>query len=281
MVRLAPPRTRLCRIRFDGHYDWFSSTVKPCFSDHRLDTARPARQSGAERTFVQHRGSFPRVPPEPEQLSKQEKGPPGVARTSDVRESYDERLNHILEPATDLIAGVGYEKASMRAVARAAGVSLAGLYHYFDSKEKMLFLIQFRTFSSLVNGLREKLHGVADPVEQLRIMVRSHVGYFAANMAALKVCSHELDSLNGAAYEEARQLRRDYYDLTRTIVDRVFEARAPESTLDRHMATMSLFGMLNWLYRWYDPKRGRSPTAVANQLATQFLNGVLDGSGGR
>jgi len=47
------------------------------------------------------------------------------------------------------------------------------------------------------------------------------------------------------------------------------------------MATMSLFGMLNWLYRWYDPKRGRSPTAVANQLATQFLNGVLDGSGGR
>ena len=47
------------------------------------------------------------------------------------------------------------------------------------------------------------------------------------------------------------------------------------------MATMSLFGMLNWLYRWYDPKQGRSPTAVANQLATQFLNGVLDGSGGR
>jgi AcrR family transcriptional regulator len=198
-----------------------------------------------------------------------------TGRTSDVRESYDERLNHILEATTDLMARVGYEKASMRAVARAAGVSLAGLYHYFDCKEKMLFLIQFRTFSSLVNNLREKLHGVADPVEELRIMVRAHVGYFAANMAALKVCSHELDSLNGEAYDEARHLRREYYDLTRAIVDRLFEARAPGSAVDRHVATMSLFGMLNWLYRWYDPKRDRSPTAMANQLAAQFLHGVL------
>jgi AcrR family transcriptional regulator len=196
--------------------------------------------------------------------------------SSVLRVSYDERLNHILEQATELMAEVGYEKATMRAVAKGAGVSLAGLYHYFDSKERMLFLIQFRTFSSLVSNLREKLHGVDDPMEQLRVMVRTHVGYFAANMAALKVCSHELDSPAGKAYEEASRLRRDYYDLTRLIVDRVFDTYAPQSTLDRHVATMSLFGMLNWLYRWYAPKRGCSPTTVANQIASQFLNGVLE-----
>ncbi|MFQ5807160.1 MAG: TetR/AcrR family transcriptional regulator [Phycisphaerae bacterium] len=199
-------------------------------------------------------------------------------RSSDVRESYDERLNHVLEAATDLIAQVGYEKASMRSVAKAADVSLAGLYHYFDSKEKMLFLIQFRTFNSLVTGLREKLHGVADPIEQLRVMVRAHVGYFAANMAALKTCSHELDSLTGEAYEETRRLRREYYDLTRGIVDRIFDMQAADGTLDRHVATMSLFGMLNWLYRWYVPKRGCSPTTVANQITSQFLHGVLGAS---
>ncbi len=197
-------------------------------------------------------------------------------RTSDGRETYDERLNRILVAATDLIAREGYEKATMRGVAKAAGVSLAGLYHYFDSKERMLFLIQFRTFNSLVNNLREKLHGQDDPTEQLRIMVRAHVGYFAANLAALKVCSHELDSLTGAAYEEARRLRHQYYDLTRGIVDRILETRAPQGRRDRHLATMALFSMLNWLYRWYDPKKGRSPTAVANQLADQFLNGVFD-----
>jgi TetR/AcrR family transcriptional regulator, cholesterol catabolism regulator len=188
--------------------------------------------------------------------------------------SYDDRLNHILQAATSLIAEVGYEKASMRAVAHAAGVSLAGLYHYFVSKEHILFLIQYRTFNALVNNLREKLHGVDDPTEQLRVMVRTHVGYFAANLAALKVCSHELDSLSGDSYEETSRIRHEYYGLVRGIIDRLVEASVPGSPLDRYVATMSLFGMLNWLYRWYDPTRGRSPNVVANQLATQFLHGL-------
>ena len=196
-------------------------------------------------------------------------------RSSVVREGYDARLNHVLETAAVLMAKDGYERASMRAVAKAAGVSLAGLYHYFDSKEQMLFLVQFRTFNSLLNLLQEKLHAVSDPLEQLRVMVHTHVSYFAANMAALKVCSHELDSLSGEAYQEANRIRRTYYDITRSIVDRVLDAHAGDRKLDRHVATMSLFGMLNWLYRWYTPKRGCSPTTIANQLTSQFVHGVL------
>jgi AcrR family transcriptional regulator len=196
-------------------------------------------------------------------------------RSSDNRGTYDDRLASILTAATDLIARVGYGNASMRAVARASGVSLAGLYHYFDSKEKMLFIIQFRAFNLLANTIREKLHGVSDPVERLRIVVRTHVDYFAGNMAALKVCSHELDSLTGAAYEETRRLRYDIYGITRDIVRDILEANDRAEALDAHVATMSLFGTLNWLYRWYDPKRSRSAATVANQISRQFLRGVL------
>jgi hypothetical protein len=112
-------------------------------------------------------------------------------------------------------------------------------------------------------------------------MVRAHVGYFASNMAALKVCSHELDSLSGTAYAETRRIRHEYYQAARSIVERVLDERAPDNALDRHVATMSLFGMLNWLYRWYDPKRDRCPSAIANQIAAQFLSGVLDANRGR
>jgi AcrR family transcriptional regulator len=200
---------------------------------------------------------------------------------SEGRESYDERLNRILEAATGVIARDGYEKASMRAIAGAAGTSLAGLYHYFDSKERMLFLIEFRSFSSLVNNLREKLNGVEDPVEQLRVLVRAHVSYFASNMAALKVCSHELDSLTGPGYDETRRIRREYYEMARSIVDRVIGSVESEEPLDARVATMSLFGTLNWLYRWYDPKKDRSPSGLANQISTQFLQGILGMSGVR
>ncbi|MFQ5501783.1 MAG: TetR/AcrR family transcriptional regulator [Phycisphaerae bacterium] len=200
---------------------------------------------------------------------------PTSDRTSVTRTTYDDRLNGILLAATTLFARNGYERASMRAVAKASGISLAGLYHYFESKQKILFLIQFRTFSSLLNNLREKIHGIDDPVEQLRVMVRAHIGYFVANMDALKVCSHELDSLSGEAYEETRRIRREYYEITRALVDQILYERTPENTMDRHVATMSLFGMLNWLYRWYNPKRDRSPGALAHQIVTQFLSGVL------
>lgn len=200
---------------------------------------------------------------------------PMPVRSTETRESHDTRLNRVLEAATGVIARVGYEKASMRAVAKAANVSLAGLYHYFENKEKMLFLIQFRAFNSLVGGLREKLHGVSDPIEQLRIMVRSHVSYFAEHMAALKVCSHELDTLTGEARGEAGRLHREYYDITRAIVDRVLATRPSAKVLNHHLATMLLFSMLNWLYHWYDPQRDSSPATVSNQIMKQYLHGLL------
>lgn len=192
-----------------------------------------------------------------------------------ARDTYDERQTHILEAATVVMARDGYQKATMRSVAREADVSLAGIYHYFDSKEKLLFVIQFRAFTSLLANLRERIHGVTDPVEQLHVMVRSHVGYFATRIHALKVCSHELDSLTGDYYDEIRRLRLDYYRMVRAIVDRVFENHASESPIDPHVATMSLFGMLNWLYRWYDPSSDRSHGKVAHQLSTQFLDGII------
>jgi len=216
-----------------------------------------------------------------EQSFESSRPPAQTSATFDGRGSYDDRLNHILTEATRVIALLGYEKASMRAVAKAAGVSLAGLYHYFDSKEKMLFLIQFRTFGSLLNNLREKLHGIEDPEEQLRVMIRAHLAYFAANIGALKVCSNELDSLSGSAYDETRRIRLEYYEQTRTIIDRLLDKHKTNGTIDRHVTTMALFGTLNWLYRWYDPQRGPSVNTVANQIANQFLHGLLGAANGR
>lgn len=194
--------------------------------------------------------------------------------SSDAKEGYEQRVGHILAAACGAIARLGYQRASMRAVAKATGVSLAGLYHYFDSKEKMLFLIQFRTFSALHQNLLEKLHGVVDAEEQLRVMIRAHVSYFAANMDALTVCSHELDTLSGSAYEQTRDIRKEYYALARSIIERLLDTHSPGTSLNRHVLTMSLFGTLNWLYRWYDPVSGPSVATVSNQIASQFLHGI-------
>ncbi len=191
---------------------------------------------------------------------------------------HDDRLSAILAAATRTIARDGYERASMRAIAREAGVSLAGLYHYLDGKERLLFLVQFRAFSALLTEVKARLYGVEDPIEQLRTLIRTHVLYVAGNMASLKVCSHELESLSGEAYQQVLKVRREYYELARSIIGRIIDEHVPDSSLDRRAATMCLFGTLNWLYRWYDPAGERSPTSLANQVFTQFIGGILGGS---
>ncbi|MHC5022875.1 MAG: TetR/AcrR family transcriptional regulator [Planctomycetota bacterium] len=197
---------------------------------------------------------------------------PAVGRGA--RDTYEERRNHILRSATLLFAQRGYAKASMRMIARGAGVSLAGLYHYYESKEQILFVMQCRVFSSLLTNLREKLYGVEDPAARLRVMIQEHIAYFAANMAELKVCSHELDSLGGDAYDQTRGIRREYYIVVRSIIGDIVEAHRPDFPLDLHVATMALFGTLNWLYRWWHPRGAGSPRTLATQIANQFLCGL-------
>src|SRR5664279_5268497 len=89
---------------------------------------------------------------------------------------FDRRFSEILDHATEVFADKGYEGASMRDLSRLSGMSLAGLYYYFDSKEKLLYLIQKHTFTTIVNRLRRRLEASHDPEQRIRIFVHNHVG---------------------------------------------------------------------------------------------------------
>src|SRR5712671_808101 len=108
---------------------------------------------------------------------------------------FDRRLSLILDHATDVFCKKGYEGASMRDLSRATGMSLAGLYYYFESKERLLFLIQKHTFTTIVQRLKSRLEGVADPEQQIRIFILNHLEYFLVNPASMKVLSHEAEAL--------------------------------------------------------------------------------------
>src|SRR5438034_11194638 len=82
---------------------------------------------------------------------------------------FDRRLAEILTHATGVFCEKGYEGASMRDLSRASGMSLAGLYYYFESKERLLFLIQKHTFTTVVQRLKKRLDASADPEERVRI----------------------------------------------------------------------------------------------------------------
>lgn len=192
---------------------------------------------------------------------------------------FDAKLVHLLRCAARAFAEHGYEKTSIRQVAQDAGMSLAGVYYYVSCKEELLFLIQYHTFGVLVENMENVVRDSDSPEGRLRAMVSSHVRYLVEHLPELKVCTTELDSLGGEYYRQVLSRRQRYFELTRGILMEMSE-RGGWSAIHPNLATLYLFGMLNWIVMWFDPKRN-DPEELSKSLATLFLDGyrgAKDGS---
>src|SRR5579863_1878202 len=189
---------------------------------------------------------------------------------------YDRRLAEILAHATDVFCEKGYEGASMRDLSRATGMSLAGLYYYFESKERLLFLIQKHTFTTIVQRLKARLEGVTDAEQRIRIFILNHLEYFLANQAAMKVLSHEDDSLRNSFASEVAAIKREYYRTCVGLLDELKSERGLQ--FSTRIAVLSLFGMMNWIYTWHRPRVDADAASIAGEMGDIFLRGVMAGS---
>ncbi|MFB3812523.1 MAG: TetR/AcrR family transcriptional regulator [Terriglobales bacterium] len=196
---------------------------------------------------------------------------PGNVFPADTR--YDRRLAEILQHATAVFCEKGYDAASMRDLSRATGMSLAGLYYYFESKEKLLYLIQKHTFQTIIDRLQQRLSEVSDPEQQVREIIRNHLDYFLANKQGMKVITHESGLLNPALEQEVRAIRRQYYMTVRGVIDALKTARRLD--ISARLATLGLFGMMNWIYTWHNPKVDADADELARSMGDLFLNGFL------
>ena len=190
---------------------------------------------------------------------------------------FDAKLVHLLRCAARAFAEYGYEKTSIRQVAQDVGISLAGLYYYVSCKEELLFLIQYHTFGALVENIERVISRFASPEERLKGMVSSHVRYLVEHLPELKVCTTELDSLGGEYYRRVLSRRQRYFELTRGILREMAEQDG-RCTVHPNLATLYLFGMLNWIVMWFDPERN-DPEELSESLVTLFLNGYRGGKG--
>jgi len=196
---------------------------------------------------------------------------------------FDRRFAEILDYATEVFANKGYEGASMRDLSRLSGMSLAGLYYYFDSKEKLLYLIQKHTFTTIIDRLHERLATTTDPEDRIRIFVHNHVDYAVAKQKAMKVLSHEDDVLKDGRGAELAAIKREYYKICIGLVDelaraerlsRIGQSAASKGGVSTRTAVMGLFGMMNWLYTWYKPRIDADTETMARQIGDIFLQGV-------
>jgi len=198
---------------------------------------------------------------------------PAPRRAAPPDSRYDQRLAEILAHATQVFDEKGYEGASMRDLSRATGMSLAGLYYYFDSKEKLLYLIQKHTFATIVERLRERLKASPDPEMRIRICIQNHLEYFLANQQGMKVLSHEDEVLKNHYGSEIAALKREYYRICVELLDHLKRERDLE--FSSRTAVLSLFGMMNWIYTWYKSRADGGAEKLAQEMGDLFLRGVM------
>jgi TetR/AcrR family transcriptional regulator, cholesterol catabolism regulator len=233
-----------------------------------LATSQPGKASNSnERSITCLSQVMTIVSPTRRILRKKNQG----AAPTDSR--FDRRLAEILEHAIDVFCEKGYAGASMRDLSRATGMSLAGLYYYFESKEKLLYLIQKHTFETIFAELRLRLADVSDPEERLRIFIRNHLQYFLANQKGMKVLSHEDEALTNHFGEELRAIKREYYQACSDLVEALKVERGLE--FPTRLSVLSLFGMINWIYTWHNPQLDDAES-VASHMSDIFLRGVLN-----
>lgn len=210
------------------------------------------------------------MPPRSKPKSVHSEGRKATHEVSDSR--FDRRLADLLAHASTIFCEKGYEGASMRDLSRATGMSLAGLYHYFESKEELLYLIQKHTFTTIIENLRERLKSSTDPEERLRIFIHSHLEYSLANKQAMKVLVHEDDTLKNGRRTEVAAIKREYYHICFDLLEDLRRAKGLE--FSGRLAVLSLFGMINWIYTWHNPRVDADATALAQDMGDIFLRGV-------
>src|ERR1043166_7082373 len=198
-------------------------------------------------------------------------------RLEPATRNYDEKLQRILKTSAKIFAEKGFHKTSVRDISRATRMSLAGLYYYFTTKEELLYLIQERCFVTLLQHWEQAATAKVDVRTRIRIFAENHLSFFLHNMHEMKVMAREDESLTGEFNDKILVLKRRY---VKVIMDLIRELQEQEGgkNIDLRVATFSLFGMMNWIYTWYHPKRDLPLRPLAEQMLRIYFFGVLNGA---
>jgi AcrR family transcriptional regulator len=194
-----------------------------------------------------------------------------MARTRAV--DFEEKQRSLLDTAAAVFAELGMDKASMAQIASQAQVSKALLYHYYPSKDALIFDIVRTHLSELDDALETADRPDLPPEDRLRVLIHQVLDNYRDADNQHKV---QLNCAGTLAPEQNAELRA----IERRIVRRfsgVIRQINPNLDIERPLlmpVTMSLFGMMNWVYMWFRPDGPISRDDLADMMTTILLEGV-------
>jgi AcrR family transcriptional regulator len=186
------------------------------------------------------------------------------------------KRDEILDVAAQCFAERSYPAASMNDIAAAGGTSKARLYHYYDSKEAILF--------DLLDRYTQRLLAIIGQVEAtaqrrnlderaaLHELVRSFLQEYESSATRHVALLHDTKFLGEAQRELILDRQRDVVSAVTRFLRRAYPARV--NAANQSAVVMMLFGMINWTFTWLRPGGPMSYAAFAEEVIAMLERGL-------
>lgn len=195
-----------------------------------------------------------------------------MARTR--AQDFEEKQLAILDHAATVLATMGFDKASMSQIAAQAQVSKALLYHYYLSKDALVFAIILTHLEKLDLTLAAADQPALEPAARLRrligVVLEGYRGADDRHKVQLKAMSLLTAEQKQTITEVERRIVRRFASVLRDVSPHLDDKERPLLM----PVTMSLFGILNWAYMWFKDSGRLNREDYAAVIAAMILDGV-------
>lgn len=193
-----------------------------------------------------------------------------MARTQAA--DYGQRREAIVEKAAELFARRGFLGASMSDLAIACETSKSLLYHYYASKEDLLYVVMNSHVDQLGDDVAAVLHTDFAASAKFARLIHAFMGHYVGATHRQKVLLNELDNLPAKQRQVIVDKQRAIVDSLQRLLDEVFGDAA--NPAEARVRTMLVFGMINWTHTWFEPGGEVSPDRLADMVVALTTGGA-------
>ncbi len=185
---------------------------------------------------------------------------------------YDEKRELITKEAAKLFAKKGFDGASVSDLAAACNTSKSLIYHYYASKETILFDVMNGHINLLINVTNDLSKSQSSPEDLFHKLARELMRRYIGAASNQKVLLYELDNLPLAERREIIKKQRKIIAFTEELLAKAAPEKIDHARLRSHV--MLFFGMLNWTHNWFRPSGAVSRDDIANMAASTTLKAL-------
>ena len=185
-----------------------------------------------------------------------------------------DKIDQIYEKALELFIANGYDQTPLSQIARELNLTKAGLYHYFQSKEELLFYLHKRNMEINFIPVLDAAEKIADPEKRIAYFLKHYTEESLTKSAAAKVLIHEVNRLKPKHQKIIKQIWRRAFDLIHDAISELESANRVKG-INKTFATFAAIGMCSWTFFWFDYNRRETGEALSDTYINIFLNGLL------